>query len=136
MTVWAQPPLAERYAADPAEVAHWFVGALDPHASFVDLSFLNDKPAGAAGLRAFLAFAAAEGQASARASRINTAGATRAFVKRDMARSLHARGARPRIASRPALTVYPTDTILCKILSQIRMLARLPVAHSPWSALG
>ena len=41
-----QPPLAERYAADPAEVAHWFAGALDPHASFVDLSFLNDKPAG------------------------------------------------------------------------------------------
>ena len=39
----ALAPLAQRYAADPAD---WFVGALDAHASFVDLSYLNEKPAG------------------------------------------------------------------------------------------
>jgi hypothetical protein len=37
------PSLEERYAADSKD---WFPGALDPHASFVDLSYLNDKPAG------------------------------------------------------------------------------------------
>ena len=37
------PSLAERYAAD---TTGWITGALDPHASFVDLSYLNDKPAG------------------------------------------------------------------------------------------
>lgn len=37
------PPLEEQYAADTKE---WFTGALDPHAAFVDLSYLNDKPAG------------------------------------------------------------------------------------------
>jgi hypothetical protein len=37
------PPLEERYAADSK---HWFTGALEPHAAFVDLSYLNDKPAG------------------------------------------------------------------------------------------
>ncbi len=37
------PPLAERYAAD---ATGWFTGALDPHAGFVDLSYLNEKPAG------------------------------------------------------------------------------------------
>ncbi len=37
------PPLEERYAADSQD---WFTGALDPHAAFVDLSYLNDKPAG------------------------------------------------------------------------------------------
>ena len=37
------PPLKLRYAADAAD---WFVGALDAHASFIDLSFLNEKPAG------------------------------------------------------------------------------------------
>jgi hypothetical protein len=37
------PPLEERYAAD---ANGWFRGALDSHAAFVDLSYLNDKPAG------------------------------------------------------------------------------------------
>jgi hypothetical protein len=39
----AVAPLAERYAADDKD---WFTGALDPHAAFIDLSYLNDKPAG------------------------------------------------------------------------------------------
>ena len=39
----AVPPLEERYAADSKD---WLTGALDPHAAFVDLSYLNDKPAG------------------------------------------------------------------------------------------
>ena len=39
----AVPPLREQYAAD---TKGWFTGALDPHAAFVDLSYLNDKPAG------------------------------------------------------------------------------------------
>jgi hypothetical protein len=36
-------PLGERYAAD---AAHWFTGALDPQAAFIDLGYLNEKPAG------------------------------------------------------------------------------------------
>ncbi|HSV72457.1 MAG TPA: hypothetical protein VLH79_01710 [Chthonomonadales bacterium] len=42
----AVPPMAERYAADTTD---WFADALDPHASFVDLSFLNHRPAGRRG---------------------------------------------------------------------------------------
>ena len=37
-------PLAERYGE--ADTAKWFSGALDPQASFIDLSDLNEKPAG------------------------------------------------------------------------------------------
>jgi|GEM_PF-4169541 len=37
------PTKAERYQADTKD---WFVDALDPHASFIDLSDLNEKPAG------------------------------------------------------------------------------------------
>ncbi len=40
-------PMAERYAAD---TTNWFKRALDPQAAFVDLSYLNDKPAGKHGL--------------------------------------------------------------------------------------
>lgn len=36
-------PLAERYAAPSAT---WLLNALDPHAAFIDLSGMNEKPAG------------------------------------------------------------------------------------------
>ena len=36
-------PPEERYAADPK---NWFVDALDPNASFIDMSYLNEMPAG------------------------------------------------------------------------------------------
>src|SRR5208283_3121019 len=36
-------PAEQRYAADTKD---WFVNALNPRTSFIDLSYLNEKPAG------------------------------------------------------------------------------------------